>query len=237
LNSLVIPDSSELILFVDTDDARVINMVSEYTDDCKFDVKVCISGNPAPSEVRISQRRDRIVANHEKIKEGISGEYVFGLEDDTIFPPDTLERLYKVIQREDVGFIQGVQVGRWGVRMIGAWRVNNIEDPTKIITYPYVKVDKVGEYLEGIDAGGFYCFMTKASLYKEANFRHEAECLGPDVLFGLDLRRKGYKCLINWSLVCGHNVKNDILYPDEKVRQVEYNKFSDKWVLINDHKA
>ena len=231
LDNLIVDMDTELILYLDTDDNRVINIVSDYMDGCKYNVKMSLSGNPAPSEVRIQSRRDRICENHERLKELVSGKYIFEVEDDTIFPANTLKELYRYIQKDNVGFIQGVQVGRWGVRMIGAWKVNNLYDPTKIITYPFTEVNRVGNYVEGIDAGGFYCYMTRADLFKDHKFTWHDDCFGPDVVYGLELKKKGYTNQILWNLICGHNVQNKVLYPNESVRQVEYNKINNKWSL------
>lgn len=231
LDNLITPTETEVILYIDTDDDKVINSVSQYVDNCKFNVNTIISGNSSPNEIRIKDRRDRISNNHNDLKKYINGEYVLEFEDDTVFPEDSLVRLLKIIKREDVGFVQGVQVGRWGYRMIGVWKVNNISNPTKIITYPFTKIDKVGDYVEGIDAGGFYCYMTKASLFKEHEFTWHDECFGPDVSYGLSLKNKGFKNYVIWNLLCGHNIGNAILYPDDKVVQIEYNKINDRWIL------
>lgn len=236
-NLICDPLKTNLILYVDSDDPRIINHIEDYTDVCKYKlVKIEFSGKPAPSEIRIKTRRDRIVANHNEIKKLIESDYILEVEDDTIFPENTLQKLLPPIMRADIGFVEGVQAGRWGYKMIGAWRVDNLADPQTILTMPYLKAGDKNTYLENIDAGGFYCYMTKSILFKGAKFGWHDECFGPDVSFGLDLRRQGFKVLIDWSLICGHNVKTTIIYPDEKVCQVRYNKINNEWRL-DGHKA
>lgn len=228
---------TELIFYLDTNDPRVLSKCSNYTDNSPFTrTFIKESGNPGPSEVRIAARRDRIVATKEAFKSLLSPEsdYVFGIEDDSLFPPDTLQRLLPAAMRADVGFVEGVQVGRWGVKMIGAWRVNDLDNPTKILSMPAVSVEgKEGNrYLENIDAGGFYCYLTKTILYKGATYQWHDECFGADVCYGLDLRRLGYKVLIDWSLVIGHNDHGNVLVPDSRCEQVMFNKINDKWVMV-----
>lgn len=229
-------EKTELILYVDTDNNAVRLACYNYCDfSTKFtDKKVLISDNPAPSEVRINVRRDRIVEGREKIKELISedSEYIFGVEDDTIFPADSIKRMLRSIQRKETGFVQGVQVGRWSIKYIGAWRVNDLENPTKILTLPFLNAEgKTDRFLERIDAGGFYCYMTKTKLFKEIKGEWHDDCFGPDVCYGLELRKQGFINYIDWGLICGHNDFGVIIKPDKDTKGVKYNKINNRWIL------
>lgn len=225
------------IFYVDTDDPRVINPCIKKTEEYlkTFRRWVCkVSGNMAPSEVRLLHRRDRIVEAHTKIKELLldDSKYIFGVEDDTLFPEWSVNEMMPVIVRPDCGFIEGVQVGRWSLKYVGAWRVDKLKNPKKILSMPCLDTrEKEGRFIEKIDAGGFYCFMTKTELYKKHKFRWEGDCFGPDVVYGLDLRKKGYNCYIDWSLVTGHNDDGLVLWPDEKSAQAVYNKVRGNWEM------
>jgi hypothetical protein len=202
----------ELLIYVDSIDPRIKNGLEYWVEelaqrDIQADVKY--SGRPEPSEVRLDARRQRIVQVHKDIAEiaaDYNADYIFGIEDDTIVPPYALARMLSFAQRNpDMGFIEGVQCGRHKYKMIGAWRVNDIHNPTKVTTYPYTPVNRKHSFVESVDGGGFYCYLTPAKLFCEADYRVEGECLGVDMLYGLDLRRKGYKNYIDWSIVCGHS--------------------------------
>lgn len=225
-------ERTDILFYVDCIDGVVIDKINTFMVTSIMETIVHFSGNEGVPNVRISKRRDRIVEVHKNIQHLIprDTEYIMGLEDDTIFPADALQRMLPVIMRDNVGFIEGVQVGRWGIKMIGAWRTDDVENPTKMITLPFLDTTgNPGKYLERIDAGGFYCFMTKANLYKEANFEWHDECFGPDVCYSLNLRKLGFKNYIDWGLICGHDDYGKILMPDKKVEVVVFNKNEDKW--------
>lgn len=228
--------NTELILYIDTDSPTIKRECSKYVEEAPFGTtKTAVSGNERPHEVTIYKRRDRIVEGHEAVKDLISddSEFVFGVEDDSEFPADSIERLLPVIMRLEVGFVEGVQVGRWNTRYIGAWKVNNIEDPSRIISMPFVdtKDHEGGRFIERIDAGGWYCYMTKTALFKGVKARWHDECFGPDVCFGLDLRKQGFINYIDWSLIVGHNDNGNIILPEGNLTSVLYNRINGKWNL------
>lgn len=218
---------TELILYLDTDNPKIKSKCSKYIENANWSHSmIAESGKPGPTEVRIAWRRDRIVENHEAIKKLIDpkSEYVIGFEDDTLFPADCAKKLLEHIKRPEVGFVEGVQVGRWSYKYIGAWKVDCLLNTHSIESV----MPKDG--VEEIDAGGFYCFMTKAELYKKVKITWHDECFGPDVCYGLALKKLGYKNYIDWSIICGHNDHGKILIPDSDVVKLKYNK-TDKWRL------
>jgi hypothetical protein len=225
-------------MYCDTNDPKVRNGCRDYQKRSTFGKTVVKMTDNGPTyEVRIAKRRDRIVQFHKVMQKLLwEFDYVFGVEDDTIFEPEALNKLMEPMSLDDVGFVEGVQVGRWGMKMIGAWKVDDVDNPKTIKTIEPLVVDGIKQrnvhHLENIDAGGFYCFVTRGHLYANHNFEWHDECFGPDVLFGIGLRKKGLKCLIDWSVECGHDVKTDVLWPSkEKIEVVEYNKVNEEWKL------
>src|SRR5207247_1432698 len=96
---------------------------------------------------------------------------------------------------------------------VGAWKADNVYDITNIKSCLPLPLYQTGDnfqlkkspVIEEIDAGGFYCFMTKRDYYIKHEFRpYGRDVFGPDVEFGLSLRREGYKNYIDWSLSCKH---------------------------------
>lgn len=166
-----------------------------------------------PKKFDMDSRRTRIADLRTMSKYHVGGSnFVFSFEDDTTLPFNALPRLLKSYSEIDgrIGFVQGVEVGRWGHEYIGAWKVDDINNPTKFQSMPY------GEGVEEIDAGGFYCYLTPTDNYKAINYTW-VEPMGPDVDFGLQLAKMGCKNYIDWSVICGHMTKDKTLYPENPV--------------------
>lgn len=237
LKKLQVPDDVELTyyFYVDSPDPRIKNGLHYWTEQLPQVCAVQYSGNPEPSSTRIALRRERIVAMHKALASVVAGssvDYVFGIEDDTILPEYALSRLWRFIKgKANVGLVQGVQCGRWGYKMVGAWRVDDINDPSIVLTMPYIAVNREHSFMEQIDGGGMYCYLTPARLFAEADYRVEGVCLGVDMLYGLDLRRQGYENYIDWSVVCPHNDFGVLITPDsgKPMEQLIYRKNGDEW--------
>lgn len=199
----------------------------------------------APQEVRIYHRRDRIKEMLTLMQTFIGTmpqkfDMLFMVEDDTEIQSDTLERLlvdYKELceQKVNVGLIEGVQVGRHGIRMIGAWRMDDLHNPTEMSTVPY----NATGFFEKIDGGGLYCFITPMQLFLDHKFYWHDECFSVDVTYGIELRKKGYTNLIDWTVITGHVDRHGNNFkPNENTTVARYLKQPDgKWQLQNNQKG
>lgn len=226
------PALTNLCIIVDTDEIYIVNMARKFAEARgyrSFHYKM----NPEwhPNEVRLSVRRMRVADIHNQSKDLIAqtdGVIIIGLEDDTVF--DRLPSFQRLIEPlgtmygdELVGFVEGVQMGRWGANMIGAWDADTIRDPQYIKTLlpPLQGAGTTGviDYQE-ITGGGMYGYATLRSLYLSHDYyTSSAQPWGPDVNYGFYLRQHGYKCLIDWATVFGHNDYGQIKYPDDpKIR-------------------
>lgn len=195
---------TSLLAYVDGDKA-LFEQVQQYVEQSKFATRRCVHRHGKDGKVsnvdRVA-RRKRIASIHNELK-SLVGEcdYIFGLEDDTIPHGDVLKSLlhdYSIYPY--AGFIEGVELGRWRVPYVGAWRANSVYETTSIQSCLPAQ-----EIIEEIDAGGFYCFMTKREHYVNHNFKpYGYDLLGPDVEFGFSLRQQGYKNYIDWSITCRH---------------------------------
>jgi hypothetical protein len=187
--------------------------------------QIRMNENWEPNEVNIKIRRERVAEIHDQGKELVGNtdaQIVIGLEDDTVFDRlKNLDRLLDPLLNEEVGFVEGVQMGRWGARMIGAWLADDDEQPREIRTLlPPRDIDgwKQSSALsyQEITGGGWYGYATQRSLFMGIiNHTNATQPWGPDVNFGFYLRRRGLKCFIDWSLVFGHNDHGRIKYPDD----------------------
>jgi hypothetical protein len=222
---------TEVVFYNDTNDKELQKKLVDWCVKLKpilGGAKVYMSNKKAPGEWdSVTTRRDRIVAMKEYSKELIgNSEMVLCLEDDTIAPANTLDMLEHYMKGyPDVGMASGVQVGRWAYRVIGAWDITPIDNPTHVCTVPFR-----GAGAQFVDGVGWYCYLTTTELYKAATYRYEAECLGPDVCFAWDLRKQGYKVIIDWDVKTAHVATDRTFYPDQFVKTEHWDLIDDSWI-------
>lgn len=219
------PALTNLCIIVDGDKHIIANTIKKFSDSNNYRaLYMRVNEDWHPNEVRLKIRRQRVAEIHNQSKDLINlsdGDIIIGLEDDTVFDrPKSFERLYEpLLIREDIGFVEGVQVGRWGANIIGAWRSNNPK---------HIETCLPGEGYEEITAGGFYGYATRRDLYLNHDYyTSTSQPWGPDVNYGFYVKSKGYRSLIDWQTVFGHNDYNKTLYPDDphiRLVKVIYNK-------------
>ncbi len=176
------------------------------------------------SNYDILARRLRIADIHNTAKQHVfNTEYVMIIEDDTFVPYNAFKRLYEHYIYKDrfAGFVQGIEAGRWGIKYLGAWTVDNIYEPTEIISL------ELQDGVKQVDAGGFYCFMTKSEYYVNHDFKpFDNNGLGPDVDFGIEMRRQGLKNYTDFMVKCRHKSSDgqDITVDDAEVIRIKKNE-------------
>ena len=144
-------------------------------------------------------------------------DYVFLIEDDGVLPPDALSRLLADYQAHPyAGFIEGVELGRWGIPHVGAWRADDVYDTKRLDSampaLPELLNDAgraIGRLpdrvVEEIDAGGLYASLTRYGNYVDHKFQPYDGCVfGPDLEWGLALRQQGYRNYLDWSVAVEH---------------------------------
>ena len=232
LNQINLPSQDfELVFYNDSDNKELRNTLRQWlVDNCsKYNGAILYTTQNHPlgeNDVQ-EKRRTRIVEMKQKSIRLINDtEYVFSLEDDTAIPLDTFSRLLDTMKDNDnVGVVSGVQQGRHVAKVVGVWRIDPVQDPRVIKTSEF-KSPQI-EQVEGV---GWYCYLTPTELYKNASYRFEAECLGPDVCYSWDLTKAGYKVLVDWSLICPHVTQYGTFIPDkDNVQVVEWQKQEGSW--------
>jgi hypothetical protein len=222
-------EQTNLLTYVDGD-WTLFEKTRNLTVNSKFKERLCVYRKKGlPNVGSVIRRRKRIADIHNEVKEYLKkSEYYFLLEDDTIFPLDTLKVLLNNYSLYPfAGFISGIELGRWGFTHIGAWKVNDIYNPTEITSVP------MDEGLQEVDAAGLYCCLTKN--YFNYTFEPFDSVFGPDVSFGLWLRRQGLKNYIHYGLKCTHLTKKEpISFKNTPVIQVQFTKEDDSWKLKTD---
>lgn len=216
-------------LLVICDNDKIYPQVRNLVADSKFNDRLCVkSGYKLASRYSVEQRRLRIAALKNLSKELIkSCDYIFSLEDDTLIPSDALKKLLKGYQQyPHAGFIQGIELGRWGIPYAGAWMVDDIYNPTELIT------SERQNGLQPTDAGGFYCYLTKYEHYQHDYQPFDNNALGPDVEYGISLRQQGLYNYTDWSITCAHysNRQSEaITLNNSDIKQIEMVKTDKGW--------
>lgn len=229
LKNLDKPDDTELLIITDGDE-NLERAVDKRLDTITFAKVQVISYGEKPATT-INERRFRIANIHNMAKHYISDncDYVSLIEDDTTYPKETLTQLFKSFKSvENCAYIEGVQLGRHNTPYVGAWVADDIEYPT-IITSPLL-----GHGIQVIHAGGFYCALTDAELYKMHHFepfdKIGTNGLSCDVNYGLYLRQQGYTCLIDWDIQCDHiGERGSVNLGNTKPCQLQFRKENNKW--------
>lgn len=215
--------SMSLLAIVDGD-INLRNKVSQVLSESDLIYEIVYLNNKKGPLHDISSRRLRICEIHNEAKKHIDSDFVFGVEDDTVIPEGTIDTLVENYgQFKNIGLIEGVEMGRWGLPYVGAWRFDNVENPSLISSI----LPKTG--LEEIDGSGFYCFLVKAELYKNHDFGlYENNLLGPDVEFSVSLRKQGLQNYINWDIDCIHISNNEISLANTRPKIVQF-VYSKTW--------
>lgn len=126
---------------------------------------------------------------------------------------------------------EGVELGRWGVPYVGAWKADDVYDIKQLVSIDNQPKETPPQ---NIDAGGLYCALIRTDLYKQHNFNSD-NGLGPDVNLGLELRQLGYENFIHWNVRCKHlnTVMGEeiVITPDDEAKTVTLTRKKDnKWI-------
>lgn len=191
-------DRTSLLAYVDGGDELYLT-ARNYVEQSRFKERLCVKAQ-LPGERRafsINARRRRIAAIHNAVRELLEPcDYVFLIEDDGLLPADALSRLLMgYVAYPHAGFIEGMELGRWGIPHVGAWRADDVYEPRQLVS----AMPRNG--VEQIDAGGFYACLTPYEHYAKHEFApYTGMAFGPDVEYGIWLRQQGYRNYIDWSV-------------------------------------
>jgi hypothetical protein len=224
-------ERTNLFVYVDGDSALFVE-TRNFVEQSRFSQRLCIQRKPDGKyrEFDIQRRRLRIAAIKNETKQYIEAcDYVMGLEDDSIPRPDALERLLRAYSLHPfAGFISGVQLGRWGIPHLGAWTADDVYGPKQIRSLA------LGQGIHEVDAAGWYCYLTKRANYMKFDYApFDGNQLGPDVQWGLDLRRDGLKNYVDWDVPVEHRLQSgEVLMPGRTLeKQVSLSKRQAQWEM------
>lgn len=173
----------------------------------------------------IIERRKRIARNHQTLVDAIGyqrPDLIWQLEGDVDLPDNCLEQLlcdYELLRNDDFGYISGIQIGRHGLYVIGAWR-NITEDSFESIDHHLTGIQEV-------EATGFYCLLAPLKVWQSGHAWWDGQPYGPDVNWGLSIKQKKY---VNMDLHIGHIVKGGTIWPSHiSTTTAKFYKNNGKW--------
>lgn len=216
------------ILVIVDGDVQLFQTARDLTVESKFFEKLCVyrhKGNANVGSVRL--RRQRIADIHNELKANLGkADYLFLIEDDTLFPTNALRRLLeKASSSRNVGIVSGIELGRWGYLHIGAWVLDDVYDVT------CMKTILLETGTQKVDATGLYCCVVRAEHYLKHTFAPFNEAIGPDVGFGVALRREGLQNYVDFDIKCTHlTVRDSIIVDQSKIVQVALEKIGNTWI-------
>lgn len=221
---------------------ELIDLAVTLTEGSKFNQKIHFARRKGiPNVGSVKGRRFRIADIHNEaraIVKNIPCDFIFSLEDDTLIPLNTLEKLLTDYQQHPyAGFISGLELGRWGWESVGAYTANDVYD-TYALTSLDPKIIKpqtpgMEQELIKVDAAGLYGCLIKKDNYINHEFKtFENGALGPDIDLGLSLRREGLLNYVDPNLRFDHLTKTEaISFKTANVVHVKISKTEDgKWM-------
>lgn len=135
----------------------------------------------------------------------IEADYVFWLDSDMVFKPDTLIRMFDTLQKNDLDILSGLYFRR--VPPYSPVLFDRLEMEGEACNWSEFK--DIPEGLFEIGGCGFGCVLMKTDVFLDV-FAKFQNCFAPianngeDVAFCWRARQCGYKIYCDPSVICGH---------------------------------
>ena len=135
----------------------------------------------------------------------MTADYVFWLDSDMVFKPDTLVRMMDALQKNDIDILTGLYFRRVPPYTPVLYNVLDIEG----VKADFSEFDQIPDKLFEVGACGFGCVLMKTDVFfdvqgKFGNMFAPIGNNGEDVAFCWRARECGYKVICDPSVICGH---------------------------------
>ena len=236
----LVPEMTNLVFIIDGNYPNAYAYIMEEMNHTQFRKFLILRNyDYQVNEGAIAVRRKRIAEVHEMAKGLVAscdGEYVLALEDDTVFTnlcvyslyepfnPKVGTEIHSMVHGQVIGLVSAYQAGRWSQKIIGIWQFDDVHNPKECWT------DLPKHHYEEITAAGFYCYLTPRSLFLDVpNSTDVTLPWGPDVEYGLALRKMGYTNYVNWDAPTGHQDQSVIISPNGQLISERFVKTELGW--------
>ena len=135
----------------------------------------------------------------------MDADYVFWLDSDMVFKPDTLIKMMDTLQKNDLDILSGLYFRR--VPPYSPVLFDKIE--VEGLNCDYSEFKEIPEGLFEVGACGFGCVLMKTDVFfdvqsKFGNMFAPIGNTGEDIAFCWRARQCGYKIICDPSVICGH---------------------------------
>lgn len=135
----------------------------------------------------------------------MDADFVFWLDSDMVFKPDTLVRMMDIMQKNDLDFLTGLYFRRVPPYSPVLFEELSIEG----VECKFKEYKKIPDGLFEVAACGFGCVLMKTDVFfdvqsKFGNMFAPIANNGEDIAFCWRARECGYKLYCDSSLICGH---------------------------------
>lgn len=132
----------------------------------------------------------------------MEADYMLWLDSDMVFPPDTLERMMKTIEENDIDILCGLYFRR--THPFTPVLFNKLERDGETLVFEDVK--EIPDDLFEVAGCGFGCVLMKTDVLFDigANWFTPYIDAGEDCAFCMRAREKGYKIYCDPSISLGH---------------------------------
>lgn len=135
----------------------------------------------------------------------MNADYVFWLDSDMVFKPDTLVRMMDTLQKNDIDILTGLYFRRVPPYTPVLYNVLDIEG----VKADFSEFEQIPDKLFEVGACGFGCVLMKTDVFfdvqgKFGNMFAPIGNNGEDVAFCWRARECGYKVICDPSVICGH---------------------------------
>lgn len=132
----------------------------------------------------------------------MEADYMLWLDSDMVFPPDTLERMMKTIEENDIDILCGLYFRR--THPFTPVLFNKLERDGETLVFEDVK--EIPEDLFEVAGCGFGCVLMKTDVLFDIGINWFTPYIdaGEDCAFCMRAREKGYKIYCDPSISLGH---------------------------------
>lgn len=136
----------------------------------------------------------------------MDADYVFWLDSDMVFQPDTLVRMMDTVQKHDIDMLTGLYFRR--VPPYSPVLFDKLEMRTKTVL-DWSEFKTIPEDLFEVGGCGFGCVLVNTEVLisvqgKHGNMFAPMGNNGEDIAFCIRARDCGYKIICDPSIICGH---------------------------------
>jgi glycosyltransferase involved in cell wall biosynthesis len=230
LKTLIIPPNTEMVTLIDGNDPQFINKVIDKLTQVKdfAGIRYYVTGNSKlPEDSHVILRRERIAANWYTLLTEAKGRIILGNEDDSLPERGAYTKLLETLDSEQADFVQGNIIGRWKANMCPAWHVEE-KDGSPVSVKTGEEKKKGTEEIQGC---GWYCFAAFADVMRKFPMQTDDLLpLGPDLRFGYNLWKGGYKLLHRWDARVEHFGEKFSLLPGrDETKVFKWERRGDRW--------